>query len=142
MSEMQHMLLCWFDGSATQGACVFETGRCFRAAIPEGIPPTTSAGEYTGLLLTLLMARHLHYRHLLITGDNQSVIYQVMGKWQLRAQHLQILHTHIMRLLPTLDARIRWQPRATNLADAVLRSTEYTEVQIQGLLCRPTLLIL
>lgn len=68
---------------------------------------TNNVAEYTGLLLALKAALRLGMGDgaLLVQGDSELIIRQVLGEYQVRAPHLLVLHAEVMRTLAQLRSR-------------------------------------
>jgi ribonuclease HI len=69
---------------------------------------TNNVAEYTGLLLALKAALRLGVgggAALLVQGDSELVIRQVLGEYQVRAPHLLLLHAEVLRALARLRER-------------------------------------
>jgi ribonuclease HI len=101
---------------------------------------TNNVAEYTGLLLALKAALRLGMGHgaLLVQGDSELIIRQVLGEYQVRAPHLLVLHAEVMRTLAQLrlrkvDVRFRHILRDKNAeADALSNAGVVPELNAGG----------
>jgi len=69
---------------------------------------TNNVAEYTGLLLALKAALRLGVGSgaaLLVQGDSELIIRQVLGEYAVRAPHLLLLHAEVLRSLAQLRER-------------------------------------
>ena len=123
--------LLTFDGSSLErpgrsaSASVIEMPDFTRHTVTKFIPSATaSEAEYMGLIIGLEKAQELEMSKLEIKGDSQTVIYQVLGKYQLNYDSLFLDdRERVWNLLSFFDDySLTWIPRKKNqLADRAAR---------------------
>lgn len=136
---MRKRTLLWFDGAAepnpgraTFGFVVRENdppvkGRFLHSGSGLVSPYTTNnVAEYYALGhgLRWLVDAGKTATPLIVYGDSQLVVNQVLGLWECRAAHLQKLLKRCLELFTRFDVReIKWIPREENdQADQLSRS--------------------
>ncbi len=96
-----------------------------RHTVTKFIPSATAnEAEYMGLIIGLEKAQELEMSKLEIKGDSQTVIYQVLGKYQLNYDSLFLdYRERVWNLLSFFDDySLTWIPRKKNqLADRAAR---------------------
>ena len=123
--------LLTFDGSSLErpgrsaSASVIEMPDFTRHTVTKFIPSATAnEAEYMGLIIGLEKAQELEMSKLEIKGDSQTVIYQVLGKYQLNYDSLFLdYRERVWNLLSFFDDySLTWIPRKKNqLADRAAR---------------------
>ncbi len=123
--------LLTFDGSSLErpgrsaSASVIEMPNRTRHTVTKFIPSATaSEAEYMGLIIGLEKAQELGISKLEIKGDSQTVIYQVLGKYQLNSDSKFLdYRDQVLNLLSFFDDySLDWIPRRKNqLADRAAR---------------------
>lgn len=117
----------WFDGAIKQQRdkaagwwTLAPDGREFEGCMRTGIG-TSNQAEYEALICCLKLLRANGARRAVIRGDSQLVIYQTMGKWQVKQPTLLPFVTKARLLLVEFDvAKLVWVPREQNRrADAL-----------------------
>ena len=119
--------LLTFDGSflgrpgRSASAAVIEMPDFKRHTVTKFIPSAfANEAEYMGLIIGLELAKELGISKLEIKGYSQTIIYQVLGKYQLKPHH-QLLNylEQVLNLLSYFDDySLTWIPRRKNqLAD-------------------------
>jgi len=81
---------------------------------------TNNVAEYSAVLNAIMIAKNGDE----IISDSQLVIYQLIGKYKCKAEHLQPLHTAGLRLLDLKKIKLTWLPRTKNLAGILLDSVK------------------
>ena len=119
--------LLTFDGSSlgipgrSASAAVIEMPDFKRHTATKFIPSAfANEAEYMGLIIGLKKAKELGISKLEIKGDSQTIIYQVLGKYQLKPHHqLSNYLEQVLNLLSYFDDySLSWIPRRKNqLAD-------------------------
>ncbi|WP_243675002.1 ribonuclease HI [Vulcanisaeta distributa] len=77
---------------------------------------TNNVAEYTGLIKALewLVGNGYSGSRVIIRGDSQLVIRQLMGVYSVRAEHLRPLYDRALELLKNFSAKLEWVPRERN----------------------------
>ncbi|BDR91035.1 ribonuclease HI [Vulcanisaeta souniana] len=90
---------------------------------------TNNVAEYTGLIRALewLVGHGFSNSRLIVHGDSQLVIRQLMGVYSVRAEHLKPLHNKALELLRNFDAKLEWVPREENARADELSKKAYIE---------------
>ena len=103
-------------GPAGYGAVLRTPDGAVRAELSGFLGITTNnVAEYQGLLAALRWARDAGARELLVRADSELMVRQMLGKYKVRAPHLQPLHIEARRLASSLARfRIEHVPRAEN----------------------------
>ncbi|VEP16172.1 conserved hypothetical protein [Hyella patelloides LEGE 07179] len=119
--------LLTFDGSSkgrpgrSASAAVIEYPARTRHTVTKFIPSAfANEAEYTGLIIGLEKARELGILSLEIKGDSRTIIYQVLGKYQLNSDSKFLdYRERVLNLLSFFDDySLTWIPRRKNqLAD-------------------------
>lgn len=119
--------LLTFDGSSlgipgrSASAAVIEMPDNKRHTVTKFIPSASAnEAEYTGLIIGLELAKELNISKLEIKGDSQTIIYQVLGKYQLKSNSkFLVMRDRVLNLLSFIDDySLDWIPRRKNqLAD-------------------------
>jgi ribonuclease HI len=85
------------------------------------VPPwteraTNNVAEYTAAIRALEYLRsHAYNGGVLIAGDSQLVVRQMLGDYQVRADHLKAYHDHLEALAAGFtEVRWTWVPREQN----------------------------
>ncbi|WP_293779100.1 ribonuclease HI family protein [uncultured Oxalicibacterium sp.] len=122
--------LGWFDGSASPNPGRMQIGFLLRSpqgeetaqSLPAG-QGDSSAAEYLALHALLETAIRLDVQKLVIHGDSQVVIDDVLARSQRPAAALETLRRHAQSLMAQLpEAQLMWVPRHRNTrADALTR---------------------
>ena len=76
---------------------------------------SNNEAEYAGVILGLREINRLGAQHVEIVGDSKLVIYQLSGRWRVKAEVLQKYYRAARKLIePLLECRYRWVPRMEN----------------------------
>ncbi len=123
--------LLTFDGSSfgrpgrSASASVIEMPDFTRHTVTKFMPSAfANEAEYMGLIIGLEKAKELRISKLKIQGDSQTVIYQVLGKYQLNSDSkFLVMREQVLNLLSFFDDySLDWIPRRKNqLADRAAR---------------------
>lgn len=123
--------LLTFDGSSggrpgrSASASVIEMPDRTRHTVTQFIPSAfANEAEYMGLIIGLEKAKELGISKLEIKGDSQTIIYQVLGKYQLNSDSKFLdYREQVLNLLSDFDNySLTWIPRRKNqLADRAAR---------------------
>ena len=83
---------------------------------------TNNEAEYLALIEGLKKAIDLGVSDLEILGDSQLVVYQMLGRYKVKANNLKPLHKEAKQLLTLIPKfTFTWLARKGNKADAVSR---------------------
>lgn len=113
---------CCPGGITTWGWALYRDGQLVTTGHESGKPGTTNEAEYQGLIAALEANPQ---RPLLVIGDSQLVIFQVLGQFRVRKQHLLGYRNRARALLN--GAWLTWEPGKKNLADGVSRGKKQKE---------------
>ena len=87
-------------GEATGGAVLFDSKKKVIFEAGEYMKfGTNNQGEYTGLFIGIKNAIKYKVKNILIEGDSNLVIQQVLGSWKVNNEILKLLHKEIVILL-------------------------------------------
>lgn len=87
-------------GPSSAGAVIFTPSRKFQYEQGIYIPyASNNEAEYMGLITGLKAARDLSIRYLLIEGDSQLILYQVLGKYKVKEESLKGHWSTVQKLL-------------------------------------------
>jgi len=124
-------------GVATYGYTItFGNGEIkgYHGAVGEGDDMTCNVAEYSALIKGLQRLSHITAPkdEILIQGDSQLIIYQMIGKYRVNAENLKPLHTKANTLIDNLkdkDVRIefKWINREFNSEADRLSKLAYRE---------------
>ena len=81
---------------------------------------TNNTMEYKAMLKALEIARNGD----IIYSDSQLVVYQLLGFWQVKQEHLKRLWQSCKEILKTKKVRIWWLPRSRNRAGKELTKSK------------------
>lgn len=117
----------YFDGCCPGGVTAWgwvlvRDGREVAIGHGTGERGTINEAEYRGLIAALEANPQ---RPLLVYGDSQLVVYQVLGRYATRKAHLVPLRDRARVLLN--GARLRWVPGQQNRADGPSRTPKLLE---------------
>jgi ribonuclease HI len=108
-------------GVATYGFVVSGEGFDYEEsglAVPPWTPrATNNVAEYTAAIRALEHLRSAGFTgNVLVVGDSQLVVRQMLGEYEVRAPHLKAYHDHLVELgLRFTEVRWVWVPREENL---------------------------
>jgi ribonuclease HI len=130
---MSEALTLYFDGAAWPnpgGTATYGWALCGEVGefiargsgvAKEGAGATNNVSEFFGLGMGLkyVLANQKTARQLVIRGDSQLVIKQVLGQWRCNVQHLAVLRDRCRAQIEALksggwDIRLEWVPREQN----------------------------
>jgi ribonuclease HI len=105
--EESNCYLLQFDGASKSnpgessgGAVIYSLERNLLYETGEYIgSATNNIAEYTGLLIGLRLALEKEYKNILIEGDSQLVIQQVVGVWKVENNILKKLYREVQDIL-------------------------------------------
>ena len=132
--------LAWFDGSAKPNPGVCKIACILRSSDGEEFQHTSTIGhgdssdaEYQALIMTLKLLMDTidpqTTKSILIRGDSQVVIYDVLNKDNGKSAlltHYREQAQHLMQALPNLE--LKWIPRHKNYeADLLLRTATHAQ---------------
>ena len=87
-------------GETTGGAVLFDSKKKIIFEAGEYMNfGTNNQGEYTGLFIGIKNAIKHKVKNILIEGDSNLVIQQVLGSWKVNNEILKLLHKEIVMLL-------------------------------------------
>jgi len=87
-------------GPAGAGAIVVDEDGAVLAEVAEGLGETTNnVAEYTAVIRGLEEAKRLGAREVLLRSDSQLLINQLIGRYRVKAPHLQPLHRRVRSLM-------------------------------------------
>lgn len=119
----------WFDGACmpnpgTMGiGAVLEGPDGVLAEISERLPGvgTNNEAEYGAIIRGMEVAKELGVDEVIIRGDSNLVVQQLLGKFRVREPRLRPLHGRVVELSEDVKIEdIRWVPREQNKrADAL-----------------------
>lgn len=121
----------YFDGSsrphkggpAEYGFTIQQTGYSETGQVPDDLGVTNNVAEYYALIQGIRYCLRQRYDKIHIIGDSQLVVFQVTGKYKVKAEGLKPLHTLTLGLLAQVQSwSIQWVRREFNDADAVSRT--------------------
>jgi len=75
---------------------------------------TNNVAEYTALIRALEWVRDAGCRSVIVRGDSQLVIKQLLGAYSVRSPRLEPLYRRAVELVGVLSARLEWVPRREN----------------------------
>jgi len=75
---------------------------------------TNNVAEYKGLILGLKQCSKLKYLKIIVKGDSSLVIYQMTGKYKVKAPHLIPLYNEAKELIKDMDVTFLYIPREEN----------------------------
>jgi ribonuclease HI len=112
-------IICSFDGSGYGGyGFSIKDSKSFYGKI---FGATNNKAEYMGLvkLLEYLVSISIKDTDIIICGDSQLVIKQILGEWQVKKEHLKPLHKSATRQITLLQVdgnsiQLKWIPRKDN----------------------------
>jgi ribonuclease HI len=124
-------------GVATYGYTIaFENGerKGYHGVIGEGDGMTCNVAEYGALIKGLQRLSHIvaPKDEILIQGDSQLIIYQMIGKYRVNAENLKPLHTKAKKLIDNLKSNgvkieFKWVNREFNAEADRLSKLGYKE---------------
>lgn len=86
---------------------------------------SSNEAEYIGLINGLIAASRYGCTRLIVRGDSQLVLWQMSGRYRVKAENLQRFHRDAKKLAGTFQSvRFRWQRRtaqSSRRADALAR---------------------
>ena len=105
-------------GPAGAGAVVVDEDGVVLAEVAEGLGETTNnVAEYTAVIRGLEEAERLGAREVLLRSDSQLLINQLIGRYRVKAPHLQPLHRRVRELMRAFDrVDLEHVPRERNAA--------------------------
>lgn len=105
-------------GPAGAGAVVVDEDGLVLAEVAEGLGETTNnVAEYTAVIRGLEEAERLGAREVLLRSDSQLLINQLIGRYRVKAPHLQPLHRRVRELMRVFDrVDLEHVPRERNAA--------------------------
>ena len=84
---------------------------------------TNNEAEYSAVLMALYHAKRLGATSLDVFSDSKLVVNQLLGKWAVHADHIELYYDEVMREKDGLNFTITWIPRSENQnADKLARS--------------------
>ena len=87
-------------GPAGAGAIVVDEDGAVLAEVAEGLGETTNnVAEYTAVIRGLEEAKRLGAREVLLRSDSQLLINQLIGRYRVKAPHLQPLYRRVRSLM-------------------------------------------
>ena len=87
-------------GPAGAGAIVVDEDGAVLAEVAEGLGETTNnVAEYTAVIRGLEEAKRLGAHEVLLRSDSQLLINQLIGRYRVKAPHLQPLHRRVRSLM-------------------------------------------
>jgi ribonuclease HI len=97
-------------------------------------PCTNIVAEHLAIQLAVEMALDNGVTHLAVLNDSQTPVGQVLGEYQVEAEHLKPIVARTWELARLLeDVSIRWVPRSeTKEADALCRRVDRPEPQVMS----------
>eukprot|EP01025_Chloroclados_australasicus_P039963 TRINITY_DN41624_c0_g1_i10.p2 TRINITY_DN41624_c0_g1~~TRINITY_DN41624_c0_g1_i10.p2 ORF type:complete len:296 (+),score=49.91 TRINITY_DN41624_c0_g1_i10:3-890(+) len=108
LSKSYEAVVIEFDGAALSNPGVGGCGACVRhkrsgQVLIQGYQylgdyVTNNTAEFKGLILGLLMARHIGAQHVFIQGDSELLIKGIKGTYNIAKRHLSILMKKIKKL--------------------------------------------
>lgn len=133
----------YFDGGCRNnpsksygaGAVIYKNGKeVWKDCIYEQLEHATcNIAEYQGLIIGLQGAIDMNIKDISVKGDSKLIINQVMGNYQVKAEHLKMYHENVTNLLKNFDnftlehvKRINNQ-RADELANMAMDTKEALE---------------
>lgn len=117
----------WFDGAIKQQRdkaagwwVLAPDGREFEGCLRTGVG-TSNQAEYEALICCLKELHARGARRVVVRGDSQLVVYQTMGRWQLKQQTLAPFRNKVWLLSAQFESiKLVWVPREQNRrADAM-----------------------
>ena len=105
-------------GPAGAGAVVVDEDGTVLAEVAEGLGETTNnVAEYTAVIRGLEEAERLGAREVMLRSDSQLLINQLIGRYRVKAPHLQPLHRRVRELMQAFDrVDLEHVPRERNVA--------------------------
>jgi ribonuclease HI len=77
---------------------------------------TNNLAEFTAVLQALMWAYQAGHRSFVLKTDSQLVVNQVLGRWQVKAGHIQPLVERIRNSMQACEVcELQWVPREQNL---------------------------
>ncbi len=108
---MDQLFILYFDGcskgnpgKAGSGSVLYENTKEIWCSSHFLGNTTNNVAEYYGLLYGLEEAKKRNIRNLLVRGDSQLVIYQMTGKYSVKATHLIDLYQKCKSLVSSFDS--------------------------------------
>lgn len=118
-------------GRASGGAILYTQGDKPLFETGEYIPfATNNVAEYTGLIIGLRLALEKRFTKLLVEGDSQLVLFQVMGKWKVKNMNLQKYYKEACDLVSQFEfialrhVRREFNQEADRITNEVVQSRE------------------
>ncbi len=115
-----------------------EQGQVLAAvAVPLG-KASNNVAEYSGLIAGLRLAREIDSQAMVeVRMDSKLVVEQMSGRWKIKHADMKRLADEASRILPPMQVRYTWVPRAENL-DADRLSNEAMDASAAGTEWDPT----
>lgn len=77
---------------------------------------TNNIAEYEGLFNSLIKAKELNFKDIIIYGDSQLVVKQINKKWRIKKDYLKEYAQECWKLLKNFDSwSLKWIPREENI---------------------------
>jgi ribonuclease HI len=137
----------WIDGSCAPinpggtgsiGYVMKENGKTIARGskvVGKGKGMTTNVAEYLALINALndVKALGLENADIFVKSDSQLMVYQIEGKYSVKAPSLKPYYREAMKLILRLDAKLEWIPREENEeADELARQAYEKSLESQN----------
>lgn len=95
---------------------------------------TNNEAEYLALIALLQEVDKRDIQRITIYGDSQLVIYQAIGKWQIKQPHLSQLYLKVKQFMKGRQVLLEWIPREKNRrADELSNQSFKTKAPMMGI---------
>ncbi len=134
------MITLYFDGLcrpknpggvATYGYVIYQDGKNVKSGkgvVGSGAGMTNNVAEYSALNHAAEWVRHHCIdNEIVIKGDSQLVIHQMIGTWQIKSETSKKFVPEIRRLLEGRKTRFVWIPREQNTEADLLSNLAYSQ---------------
>ena len=115
-------------GIATYGYVIFWSDKKFEGSGVVAENSTNNVAEYSALIEAVRKALSLGIKKVMIRGDSQLVIRQLLGVYAVRSPRILPLYDELSRLLDKFDdVELEWVPRKQNAHADALSTKAYLD---------------